>query len=251
MRRFGVGGITFQTGAGSVTVSKKAGVSSYRAALATRLGLSVREQAALRPLDTPQKVQAFVARIPSNHELDGETVYSVRSVLQHRRAHCIEGAFVAALALWLHGEPPLLMHLDCDVSDYPHVIALIRRGRCWGAISKTNGVRLRYRDPVYRSPRELVMSYFHEYNNRKGERTLRSFTRPYDLRRIDPALWATATEDCWWLHDKLAALPHVRLLAPAQQRALSRLDGFERRTGKELQYPPPPRLRRARPEQRD
>jgi len=200
----------------------------------------------MRPLDTPQKIQAFVARIPGNHEPDGETVYSVRSTLRYRRAHCIEGAFVAALALWLHGEPPLLMHLDCDLSDYPHVIALVRRGRCWGAISKTNGVRLRYRDPVYRSLRELAMSYFHEYNNTRGERTLRRFTRAFDLRRIDPARWVTTTDNCWWLHDKLAALPHIDLLTPAQTRALSRLDTFERRAGKALQYPPPPKARRVR-----
>lgn len=216
--------------------------SPFREPLAARLGLTARERAALRPLDTPQKIQAFVARIRSNHEPDGETVLSVRSVLRHRRAHCIEGAFVAALALWLHGEPPLLMHLDCDESDYPHVIALVRRGRCWGAISKTNGVRLRYRDPVYRSLRELAMSYFHEYNNRKGERTLRRFTRAFDLRRIDPARWVSTVENCWWLHDKLAALPHVQLVTPAQERLLSRLDGFERGAGKLLQYPAPPKI---------
>lgn len=191
------------------------------------------------PLDSPQKIQAFVARIPANHEPDGETVYSVRSTLRHRRAHCIEGAFVAALALWLHGDPPLLVHMDCDTSDYPHVIALFRRARCWGAISKTNGVRLRFRDPMYRSLRELAMSYFHEYANTRGERTLRSVSRPYDLRRIDPALWVTRSENCWWLHDRLAALPHVPLVTPAQTRAMSRFDPFERRVSKLLQFPRP------------
>lgn len=211
------------------------------AQLAHRLGLSARELAQLAPLDTPQKVQAFVARIPSNHEPDGETVFSARSTLRHRRAHCIEGAFVAALALWLHGDPPLLLHMDCDASDYPHVIALFRRGRCWGAISKTNGVRLRYRDPVYRSVRELAMSYFHEYNNKRGERTLRSISRPYDLRRIDPALWVTSDGNCWWLHDRLAGLRHVPLLNANQVRALSKLDALERSISKHVQYPKPNR----------
>jgi hypothetical protein len=214
-------------------------VKRFNAQLARRLGLSARELTQLAPLDTPQKVQAFVARIPSNHEPDGETVFSARSTLRHRRAHCIEGAFVAALALWLHGDPPLLLHMDCDTSDYPHVIALFRRGRCWGAISKTNGVRLRYRDPVYRSLRELAMSYFHEYNNKRGERTLRSISRPYDLRRIDPALWVTSEENCWWLHDRLAGLRHVPLLSARQRRALSKLDAFERSISRLAQYPKP------------
>ncbi len=219
---------------------------TFDRALARRLGLTPREIAALAPLDTPQKIQGFIARIPINHEPDGETVYSARRVLQQRRAHCIEGAFVAALALWLHGETPLLAHLDCDTSDHPHVIALVRRGRCWGAISKTNGVRLRYRDPVYRSLRELAMSYFHEYNNRRGERTLRSVSRPFDLRRVDPVSWVSSDENCWWLHDRLAALPHTALVAPAQVRALSRLDAFERRVGRLVQYPKPASLRAGR-----
>jgi len=207
--------------------------------LARRLGLSRTELAALARLDTPERIQDFVYAIPSNHEPDGETVLSVREVLRQRRAHCIEGAFVAACALWLHGEPPLVMHLDCDHSDYPHVIALFRRGRYWGAISKTNGVRLRYRDPVYRSLRELAMSYFHEYNNKRGERTLRGYTRPFDLRGVDPGLWVTNAQACWEIHDKLAALHHVPLVTPAQARRLSRLDPFERRIGKLQQYPKP------------
>ncbi len=207
--------------------------------LARSLGLTRAERAVFARLDTPGRIQRFVYAIPSNHEPDGETVLSVREVLRQRRAHCIEGAFVAACALWLHGEAPLLMHLDCDPSDYPHVIALFRRGRCWGAISKTNGVRLRFRDPVYRTLRELAMSYFHEYNNKRGERTLRGYTRPYDLRRVDPALWVTNGKACWEIHDKLAALHHVPLVTPAQVRRLSRLDPFEQRIGKLHQYPKP------------
>src|ERR1051326_887861 len=115
------------------------------------LGLTRGEFAKLRRLDTPQKIQAFLNAVPINHELDGETILSVREVLRQRRAHCIEGALLAACALWIHGERPLVMHLDCDPCDYPHVLALFRRQRSWGALSKTNGACLRYRDPVYRS----------------------------------------------------------------------------------------------------
>lgn len=212
------------------------------------LGLSERDFERLRRLDTPQKIQAFLNRVPINHELDGETVYSVRSVLRFRRAHCIEGAFVAACALWIHGDPPLVLHLDCDQSDYPHVIALYRRSGLWGAISKTNGVALRFRDPVYRNLRELALSYFHEYSDKRGRRTLRSYSGAYDLRRLAVSKWVASDDDCWEAHDLLAALPHTPLVRPHQVRGLSRRDPFEQRMAKAVQYPRPKRpaaLRRA------
>ena len=151
-----------------------------------RPGLDAKERATLARLATPERIQAFVDALPINHEIGGETVLSVREVLRQRRAHCIEAAFVAACALWVHRQPPLVMHLDCDPADWPHVVALFRRGRGWGAISKSNHIGLRYRDPVYRSLRELAMSYFHEYCDRRGRRTLVSYTNAFDLRRLDP-----------------------------------------------------------------
>jgi hypothetical protein len=141
----------------------------HRRAARELLGLSAGEFALLRRLTTPEKIQAFLNATPINHEPDGETVLSVREVIRQRRAHCIEGAMFAACALWVNGDPPLVMHLDCDLSDYPHVIALFRRHGAWGALSKTNGAPLRYRDPVYRTLRELALSYFHEYSNRRGQ----------------------------------------------------------------------------------
>src|SRR5690606_6565324 len=195
------------------------------------LGLDAREFAALRRLDSPLKVQAWLNATPVNHEPDGETVLSVREVLRQRRAHCIEGAMFAACALWIQGEPPLVMHLDCHESDYPHVIALFRRAGCWGAISKTNGAPLRYRDPIYRSLRELALSYFHEYANRRGQKTLRSYSVPFDLRRLPPAEWITNPKSCWLAHDRLAALRHYLLITPRQEKLLSRRDAFERQAG--------------------
>lgn len=220
--------------------------AAWRSLRLARVGLTERELATLRKLDTPARIQAFLNRIPINHENDGETVLSVREVLRQRRAHCIEGAFVAAAALWLHGARPLVMHMDCDLSDYPHVIALYRRGGCWGAISKTNGSRLRFRDPVYRSLRELALSYFHEYTNKRGEKTLRSYTAAFDLRRIDPALWVTNAESCWEAHDHLEALRHYPLLRRPQIRRLERIDPFELRIGRAVQYPAPKKKRRAK-----
>jgi hypothetical protein len=203
------------------------------------LALTAAEFALLQRLSTPQKIQSFVNAIPINHELGGETIHSVRSVIRHRRAHCIEGAMFAACALWVHGEPPLVMHLDCSLSDYPHVVALFRRGVHWGAISKTNGAVLRYRDPIYRSLRELALSYFHEYTDRRGCKTLRSFSVAFDMRRIDPKLWVTNGDDCQEIEDLLAGLRHYRLISVRQERLLARRDPFERKASKLIEYPRP------------
>jgi hypothetical protein len=203
------------------------------------LALTPAEFLLLRRLSTPQKIQAFLNTIPINHELGGETIHSVRSVIRHRRAHCIEGAMFAACALWVHGEPPLVMHLDCTESDYPHVVALFRRGQHWGAISKTNGAVLRYRDPIYRSLRELALSYFHEYFDKTGRKTLRSFSCAFDLRRIDVARWVVNGEDCQEVEDTLTGLRHYQLISVGQQRLLTRRDPFERRASKLVQYPRP------------
>jgi len=208
------------------------------------LGLTAREFGVLERLATPPAIQAFLNAIPINHELTGETVHSVRGVLRHRKAHCIEAALLAACALWIHGEPPLVMHLDCDPCDYPHIVALFRRGRTWGAISKSNGAYLRYRDPVYRTLRELAMSYVHEYFDKHGHKTLRSYSGAFDLRRIDPALWVSNENACWAAHDRLAALRHYPLFTDRQARALAPRDAFERRSAKLVEYPRPIRTPR-------
>jgi hypothetical protein len=211
--------------------------------LAPRHGLAAltgRERAVLERLATPERIQAFVDAIPANHEPGGESVLSVRRVLRERRAHCIEAAFVAACAQWLHGHAPLVMHLDCAPTDWPHVVALFRRGGAWGAISKSNHVGLRYRDPVYRTLRELAMSYLHEYVDTRGRRTLVSRSAAFDLRRIDPALWVTAEAPCWEAHDQLAAARHWTLVSARQRARLSRQDPFERCVARIAQYPRPP-----------
>ena len=150
---------------------------------------------------------------------------------------------LAAAALWVHGEPPLLLDMRA-VRDFDHVVALFRRRGRWGAISKTNGATLRWRDPVYRSLRELAMSYLHEYCNRRDHKTLREYSRPFDLRVLRTADWVTAPKGAWAVAERLDALHHYRLLSPAEERALVRRDPFERRIGALLQYRRPKRLRR-------
>jgi hypothetical protein len=205
------------------------------------LGLAPGEFAVLKRLTTPAKIQAWLNATPTNHELGGETVLSVREVIRQRRAHCIEGAMFAACALWVHGDPPLVMHLDCDLSDYPHVVALFRRGGYWGAVSKTNGAPLRYRDPIYRTLRELALSYFHEYSNRHGHKTLRSYSVPFDLRRLDLGDWVTSEKSCWTAHDRLVVLRHYPLISRRQEKLLAKRDAFERRAGKLVEHPRPPK----------
>jgi hypothetical protein len=159
---------------------------------------------------------------------------SVRGVLQHRRAHCIEAAFTAACALWLHGDPPLLMDLVAK-GDSDHVIAIFRRNGCWGAISKSNHVWLRWRDPVYRSPRELAMSYFHEYTN-KHRKSLRTYSNPIDLRQFAVEDWVTNEDDCWDVGASLEDTQHHRLITPVQARNLRPRDAIELRADDLVQY---------------
>src|SRR2546425_481970 len=137
----------------------------------------------------------------------------------------LEGAIFAAAALRIIGSPPLLLDLEA-VQDTDHVLAVFRlRGR-WGAIAKSNFSGLRYREPVYRTLRELGMSYFEGYVNLRGDRTLRAFSRPVSLARFDRthAGWMTSADDLWFIPTHLVGIPHTRLLTRAIERRLSRVD---------------------------
>ena len=204
------------------------------------LGLTRGEFAVLRRLNTPRKIQDFLFVLKQNFEPNGDTCRSVREVLRTRSAHCIEGAMLAAAALWVHGEPPLLLDMRAK-RDYDHVVTLFRRHGRWGAISKTNGVFLRWRDPVYRTLRELAMSYFHEYCNRRDHKTLREYSVPYDLRRADPRVWASGAKHAWEVAETLDELRHFRLASGRQLKEVARRDPFERKAGTLLQYRRPPR----------
>ena len=199
------------------------------------LGLTPAEFALLERLDTPHKIQAFLYGLKQNFELAGDTCRPVRQVLRRRDAHCIEGAMLAACALWVHGEPPLLMDMRA-VRDFDHVVALFRRHGRWGAISKTNGIGLRWRDPVYNSLRELAMSYFHEYTNRRDHKTLREYSVPFDLRRLAPRIWVTGEKNAWAVAEALDELRHFKLMGARHLRAVTRKDPFERRVSALLQY---------------
>lgn len=188
----------------------------------------------LRPLTTPRKIQDFLDTIEMN--FDDETCFSPRRVLRERRAQCMEGAMLAAAALRLAGYPPLVMDLKSIDTDDDHVVAVFREGRHWGAISKTNHGVLRYREPIYESPRELAMSYFHEYFLDDGRKTLRSYSVPVDLSRFDRKGWMTAEEDVWYVPNHVDAVRHIPMLTRTQISRLRKADPIERAMGKIVEW---------------
>jgi hypothetical protein len=186
-------------------------------------GFNRSERAVFRRLAKPEKIQRFVDELGYNKEPKGPTCHSPRRVLEDRLAHCIEGALFAAAALRVLGRPPLLVDLEA-VRDDDHVLAVFRERGHWGAIAKSNYSGLRFREPVYRTLRELVMSYFEHYFNLAGEKTLRRYSRPVNLARFDRIGWMTSPEDVWAIPEYLLAISHTPLLTTELERSLSRVD---------------------------
>jgi hypothetical protein len=185
-------------------------------------GFTPLELRRLRALKTPRGIQRALDTMPYHA---AGTAWSPRRVLLEGTAHCLEGAIFAAAALRVLGFPPLLLDLEA-VQDTDHVLAVFRLRGFWGAIAKSNFSGLRYREPVYRSVRELVMSYFEGYINLRGERTLRAYSRPVNLAAFDRPRpgWMISGSDLWWIPEYLLEIPHVRLLTPAMEGALTRVD---------------------------
>lgn len=191
----------------------------------------------LKSLTTPIKVQDYLDSIPMNWEKKGETHYSPRMVLREKKAHCIEGALVAALAFWIAGEEPLLMDLSARLPDDDHVVALYKRNGYWGMVSKTNHPTIRFRDPVYKTLRELALSYFHEwFMNSNGEKTLESYSKPLNLKTIGTS-WITSEEHLWYLDNALNAQPHYDLVPKENRRYIRKADRMELLAGRLVEWP--------------
>lgn len=191
--------------------------------------LSPEERELFKKLSTPEKIQNFLDTLPQNYEKDRETCRSPRTALREKKAHCIEGAFIAAVALWIHGERPLLLDFKTLSIDEDHVVALYKKNGYWGAISKTNHPILRYRDPIYKTVRELALSYFHEYFMfQDGRKTLRSYSRPYSLKRFGTE-WITSEEDLWHIAQDLDESPHAKIVPKGHERYIRRASNLEQR----------------------
>jgi hypothetical protein len=205
------------------------------------------EFAVLERLDSPLRIQAFVDRIPMNFEPEGNTCWSPLTVLRKNQAHCMEAAMLAAAAFWYHGEKPMLLDLKAARNDDDHVVALFRENGRWGAVSKTNHAVLRYRDPVYETVRELVMSYFNEYFLDSGRKTLRSYSDPFDLSRLGGA-WLAAPHDLWDVFEALDSSPHRKIVDSKTARRLRPADPIEIQIGKFVQWKAPRPKKSPKPE---
>jgi len=199
--------------------------ASYSSRL--RSVLSAAEIKALRQLSSPRRIQDFIDSLAVNMELDARTYMSPRRVLASGQAHCVEGAMLAAAALAFHGERPLLLDFQAAYHDEDHVVALFRVNGHWGAISKTNHPGLRYRDPIHHSVRGLAASYFHEYYLWDGRKSLRYFSKPFDLARYAPESWVTASQDLDWLVHALDGSAHSPIIPKGNLRKLRPASAFE------------------------
>lgn len=201
------------------------------------LGLDKEELRLLKKLNTPRKIQDFLQTLPLNFEEHGFTCYSVRRALREKKAHCIEGALVAAAAFWINGREPFLFDLRSRHGDTDHIVALFRQHGCWGAVSKTNHAVLRYREPVYKTLRELGLSYFHEYFLDNGAKTLREYsTKPFDLTHFKKGEWLTTEDNLWDLVEAIDASPHAELLTRPMIATLRRADKIEIDAGKIVEW---------------
>lgn len=174
----------------------------------------------LRSLKDPYGIQRFLDDMPYHL---ADTAWSPRLVLRENTSHCLEGAIFAAAALRANGFPPLLVDFEAE-HDTDHVMAIYRVNGHWGAVAKSNFAGCRYREPVYRSLRELAMSYFNLYFNLRRERTMRTFSRPVNLRRFDHLQWMTTEKPVWFIVNYLFEIHHYKLLRPGMAKRLHRVD---------------------------
>lgn len=194
--------------------------------------LTKNELEIFKKLKTPIQIQNFLDSLPINFEKGGETYMSPRKVLREKTAHCMEGALLAATALWIHGHKPLLLDLKAFPHDDDHVVALYKINGYWGAISKTNHATIRFRDPIYKTIRELALSYFHEYFlNKNGKKVLTSYSRPFNLTRFGHS-WITSEKKLDDIVDALDSSPHTQIAPKANRKYVRNADSMERKAGK-------------------
>jgi hypothetical protein len=189
--------------------------------LSQDFGLTAREFAFLRRLSPPWKIQQYLDAIDYDVEAGG--CRSPRRVLRERRVQCMDGALFAAAALRVQGYPPLIVDLEAE-QDSDHVLAVYKSRGLWGAVARSNFTGLRFREPVFRTIRDLAVSYLEGYFNLRREKTLRRFSNPVSLERFDGRGWMTSEDDLWFVPEYLVDVRHYRLLPPAVESALAPAD---------------------------
>ena len=199
------------------------------------LNFTKKEKVLMQKLDIPAKVQDFLNGLRFNFEEKGETLKSPIMVLRTGSAHCIEGAVLGAYILSLHGFPPLVLHLQATESDYDHVIAPFKIDGLWGALSKTNHAVLRYREPIYKNIRELVMSYFHEYFLDNGVKTLRKYSELLNLNIFEKG-WELEEGDLWGIDEELDKIKHYDIVPKSHIKKLRKADKIEIKAGKIVEF---------------
>lgn len=187
-----------------------------------------------KKLNTPAKIQDFLNTLKHNPATN--TCMSPRRVLKNRKAYCLEGAMLAAAILQFHGHKPLLLDIRGDDPDVDHDVALFSVDGFWGAISKTNHAVLRYREPVYKTIRELALSYFHEYFLDNGKKTLRDYSSSISLSRFDNKAWQTTDEELWYIAEYLDTVKHYKIISKKQIKQLRKADPIEIKAGKLLEW---------------
>ncbi len=188
-------------------------------------------------LNSPQKIQTFLNALKFNFEKNGETCYSPRQVIKNKTAHCMEGAMLAAAILEFHGNKPFVVDLrSIKPGDDDHVVAIFKQYGCFGALSKTNHGVLRYREPVYKTLRELIMSYFHEYFLNTGQKTLREYSEVFDLSFFDYLDWRTTENNLFEIPAKLDKVKHNKILNKQQIKNLRPADKIEIEMGKVVEW---------------
>lgn len=185
--------------------------------------------------NTPAKIQDFINSIPINFEIGRETYYRPLQTLKHNKAHCMEGALLASSMLWYHGYKPLLLDLKTSNYDVDHVVALFKKDNYWGAISKSNHNVLRYRDPVYKSIRELAMSYFNEYFDKKRNKSLRSYSKPFSLLKY-PDSWVIDKSHAWDIVYDIDSSLHLEIIPKNIIKNLRPVDKLEYENSKPVEY---------------
>ncbi len=173
----------------------------------SRDDFTAREWAVIRRHRTPQRVQEFLRRLPYNREKGGETLRAFRQVVRHWEAHCLEGALVAATILEQHGYPPLLLDLESrDKLD--HVLFLFRERGRWGTVARSRDIGLHGRKPLFRTVRDVVMSYVDPYVDGSGRITGYGV---FDLRSLTRCDWRLSERNVWKVERALIVFRHKRL----------------------------------------